>query len=146
MKVDLQVLAFNSVLKKLMSRNWECYVGAFGGGGADPHSASNIWRVNGSSHQFNQGPQAGEPPISGWQVSEWEQEIDRLFAAGARELDDSKRAVFYNKYQQIAQEQLPFIHLVNPLSLDAVRDRIQNLKFSPSGGAFWNLYELKVAN
>jgi len=146
MKVDLQVLAFNSILTKLMSRNWECYVGAFGGGGADPHSGSNIWRANGSSHQFNQGPQPGEPPISGWQVSEWEREIDRLFAAGARELDDSKRAVFYNKYQQIAQEQLPFIHLVNPLSLDAVRDRIQNIKFSPSGGAFWNLYELKVAN
>jgi len=146
MKVDLQVLAFNSVLKKLMSRDWDCYVGAFGGGGADPHSGSNIWRSNGSLHQFNQGPEPGGPPISGWEVSEWEREIDRLFAAGARELDDRKRAVFYNKYQQIAQEQLPFIHLVNPLSLDAVRDRIQNVKFSPSGGAFWNLYELKVAN
>lgn len=146
MKVDLQVLAFNSVIKKLTSRNWECYVGGFGGGGADPHSASNIWRVNGALHQFNQGPKSGEPLISGWEVSDWEKEIDRLFAAGARELDDSKRAVFYNKYQQIAQEQLPFIHLVNPLSLEAVRDRIQNVKFSPSGGAFWNLYELKVAN
>jgi peptide/nickel transport system substrate-binding protein len=146
MKVDLQILAFNSVIKKLTSRNWECYVGGFGGGGVEPHSGSNIWKSNGSLHQFNQGPQEGEPPISGWKVSEWEKEIDRLFAAGARELDDSKRAVFYNKYQQIAQEQLPFIHLVNPLSLDAVRDRIQNLKFSPSGGAFWNLYELKVAN
>jgi peptide/nickel transport system substrate-binding protein len=145
-KVDMQVLAFNSVIKRLTSRNWECYVGGFGGGGAEPHSGSNIWVSSGSLHQFNQGPQEGEPPISGWEVTAWEKEIDRLFAAGARELDENKRRVFYDKYQQIAQEQLPFIHLVNPLALEAVRDRIQNIRFSRSGGAFWNLYELKVAN
>jgi peptide/nickel transport system substrate-binding protein len=146
MKVDLQIIAFNSVIKRLTSRNWECYVGGFGGGGVEPHSSSNIWRSNGSLHQFNQGPQEGEPPISGWEVTEWEQEIDRLFAAGARELDDEKRRVYYDRFQVIAQEQLPFIHLVNPLVLEAVRDRIENVQFSPSGGAFWNLYELKVAN
>jgi peptide/nickel transport system substrate-binding protein len=146
MKVDMQVLAFNSVIKRLTSRNWECYVGGFGGGGVEPNSSSNIWKSNGSLHQFNQGPQEGDPPISGWEVTEWEKQIDRLFAAGTRELDDEKRRVFYDKFQVIAQEQLPFIHLVNPLVLEAVRDRIENVQYSPSGGAFWNLYELKVAN
>jgi peptide/nickel transport system substrate-binding protein len=34
--------------------------------------------------------------------------------------------------------------LVNKLSLEAVRDRIQGIQFSPLSGAFWNLYELKV--
>jgi peptide/nickel transport system substrate-binding protein len=149
MKVDLQVIAFNSVIKRLDSRNWECYVGGFGGSGADPHSSSNVWRSNGSLHQFNKAPEEGEPPISGWEATEWEKEIDRLFTAGARELDENKRKVFYNQFQQIAQEQLPFIHLVNPLVLKAVRDRVQNVKFTPSdqpNAAFWNIYELKIAN
>ncbi|MCU0568876.1 MAG: ABC transporter substrate-binding protein [Oculatellaceae cyanobacterium Prado106] len=143
MKVDLQVLAFNSIIKKLTSRDWEAYVGGFGGGSAEPHSGVNIWSSKGDLHQFNMGPREGEPPITGWEVTDWEKEIDRLFIAGARELDDQKRRVIYNQFQQIVQEQLPFIHLVNPLSLQAVRNRITPIKFSASGGAFWNIHELK---
>ena len=144
-QADLQAIAFNVVLEKLENRVWECYVGKFGGGGVEPHSAFNIWSSKGGSHQFNQGPKRGQPPIEGWEVSEWEKEIDRLFIEGARELDETKRKAIYAKFQQIAQEQLPFIHLVNPLSFEAVRDRVQNVKFSTLvGSAFWNLYELKV--
>jgi peptide/nickel transport system substrate-binding protein len=149
MKVDLQVMAFNSVLQRLLSRNWECYIGGFGGGGSDPHSNSNIWLSNASSHQFNQGPQEGEPPITGWEVSDWEKEIDRLFAAGARELDDEKRRVYYDQFQKLAQEQIPFIYLMNPLNTVAIRDRVQNVKFSAAGAAymnFWNIHEIQVAD
>lgn len=151
MKVDLQVLAFNTIIKRLTSRDWECYVGGFGGGGTDPHSNSNVWRSDGSLHQFNQGPQEGEPPITGWTSTPWEKEIDRLFNAGARELDDNKRRIYYDQFQKLAQEQIPFIHLLNPLSFQAVRDRVQNVQFAPKGSStwdlsktFWNLYELKV--
>jgi peptide/nickel transport system substrate-binding protein len=146
-QADLQSIAFNTVLEKLRNRNWECYVGKFGGGGVEPHSGSNIWLSKGGSHQFNQGPEPGEPPIKGWEVSDWEREIDRLFIEGASELDEFKRKAIYAKFQQIAQEQLPFIHLVNPISFEAVRDHIQGVKFSTlAGSAFWNLYELKVKN
>ncbi len=144
---DVQAIAFNVVLQKLNARDWDCYIGKFGGGGVEPHSGSNIWTSDGGSHQFNQGPIAGEPPITGWVVSDWEKEIDSLFIEGARELDNSKRKVIYDKFQQVVQEQLPFIHLVNPLTFEAVRDRVQNIKFSSlAGGAFWNLFELKVKN
>lgn len=143
-QADLQVMNFNTVQERLFSRNWEAYIGAFSGGGIDPHSGFNIWSSQGSLHQFNQGPQPGEPPISGWEVSDWEKEIDRLFDAGVRELDENKRKEIYAQFQQITQEQLPFIYLVNPLSFEAVRNRIKNIKFSALGGAFWNLYELQV--
>jgi peptide/nickel transport system substrate-binding protein len=43
------------------------------------------------------------------------------------------------------QEYLPMIHLVNPLSMAAVRDRIQEVQYSALGGAFWNIYELKIS-
>jgi peptide/nickel transport system substrate-binding protein len=142
---DLQVLNFNAILDKLTKRNWDCYVGGFSGGGVEPHSSFNIWSSSGGLHQFNQGPQLGEPPIKGWEVSDWEKEIDRLFVEGVRELDETKRKEIYAKFQQISQEQVPFIYLVSKLSFQAVRDRVENLKFSALGGAFWNLYELKVA-
>lgn len=144
MKVDLQIISFNSVIQKLQRRDWEAYVGGFGGGGLEPHSGSNIWSSQGTLHQFNQGPLSGEPPIQGWEVSAWEQAIDRLFTQGVQELDESKRKEIYGRFQQIAQEQLPFIHLVNPLSLQAVRDRIEGVQFTALGGAFWNLHELKI--
>lgn len=143
-QADMQAIAFNVAIEKLQSRNWECYVGGFGGGGVEPNSGANIWSSKGRLHQFNQSPQPGEPPIKGWEVSDWEKEIDQLFMEGARELDETKRKAIYARFQQIAQEQLPFIYLVNKLSFEAVRDRVQNLKFSALGGAFWNLYELKV--
>lgn len=144
-QVDLQILSFNPYIEKVSSsRDWDCYLGGFGGGGIEPHSGSNIWSSNGGLHTFNQGPQPGEPPLKGWEASDWEKEIDRLYIAAAQELDETKRKAIYARFQQIAQEQLPFINLVERLTLDAVRDRIQGIKYSALGGAFWNLYELKV--
>ncbi|MBE9124998.1 MULTISPECIES: ABC transporter substrate-binding protein [unclassified Coleofasciculus] len=143
-QADLQVINFNVIVQKLLNRDWEVYVGGFGGGGVEPHSGFNIWYSQGSLHQFNQGFMAGEPPIQGWEASDWELEIDRLFEAGVKELDDEKRKEIYGQFQKIVAEQLPFIYLVNPLAFEAVRDRIQNVKYSALGGAFWNLYELEV--
>ncbi|NER97780.1 MAG: ABC transporter substrate-binding protein [Symploca sp. SIO1B1] len=146
-QADLQVLSFNVVLKKLLrSRDWDCYVGSFGVPGADlePFLLSLFWSSGGSFHQFNQGPQPGEPPILDWVASDWEREIDRLFLAGAKELDEGQRQVIYSQFQQIVAEQLPVFCLVTPLSLQAVRDRLQNIKYSALGGTFWNLYELQV--
>ncbi len=143
-QADLQVINFNVVIQKLQNRSWEAYVGGFGGGGVEPHSGFNIWYSKGSLHQFNQGPIPGEPPIQGWQATDWELEIDRLFEAGVKELDESKRKQIYGRFQEIVAEKVPFIYLVNPLSLEAVRDRIENIKFTALGGAFWNLYELEV--
>lgn len=143
-QADLQVINFNVIVQKLMSRDWEAYVGGFGGGGVEPHSSFNIWYSQGSLHQFNQGQMPGEPSIQGWEVSDWELEIDRLFEEGVKELDERKRQEIYGQFQQIVQEQVPFLYLVNPLSLQAVRDRINPIKFSALNGAFWNLYELQV--
>ncbi|NMF64065.1 ABC transporter substrate-binding protein [Brasilonema octagenarum UFV-E1] len=143
--LDLQVLTFNAYIDKLkVSQNWDCYLGGFLGGGVEPHGASNIWRIKGASHAFNQGSQPGKPPIIGWEPSDWEKEIDRLYVKGAQELDENKRKEIYYEYQRIASEQLPFIHLVERLNLQAVRDRFQGIKYTALGGPFWNLYEIKV--
>lgn len=148
-RADLQVLNFSVVLQKLLrSRDWECYLGSFGTPGADvePNLISAFWSSVSSFHQFNQGPQPGEPPLEGWEVSDWEREIDSLFVAGVKEQDESKRKAIYGRFQQIVAQQLPVFFLVNPLSLQAVRDRVQNLKVSAQEGAFWNIDELRVTD
>ena len=146
-KANLQILNFNSVLKKLLySRDWECYVGAFGITDADiePNLLSLFWSSNGSFHQFNLGSKPGEPKIKNWQVSDWEKEIDRLFTAGYQTIDENKRREIYGEFQQIVAEQLPIFFLVNPLAIQAVRNHIDNFKSSAIGGAFWNIDELKI--
>ena len=144
-RADLQVVSFNTVIQKLNNRSWEAYVGAFGGGGGvEPHSGFNIWYSRGSSHQFNQSPLPGEPPMKGWEASDWELEIDQLFEQGVKELDTAKRKEIYGRFQQIVQEQLPFSYLVNPLTFNAVRDRVENIQPSDLFGLFWNLYEIEV--
>lgn len=144
MQIDTQFLSFNTYVEKLrLTKNWDTYLGGFTGG-LEPHSGYNIWSVNGTLHSFNQGPQAGEPPIKGWKVADWEQKIDDLYVKASQELNEAKRKELYAETQRIIAEQVPFIYMVNPLTFEAVRDRISGIKFSALGGAFWNLYELKI--
>jgi peptide/nickel transport system substrate-binding protein len=144
-KVNPQFLSFNTYVERLsLSRDWDAYLGGFRGGGIEPHSGYNIWSVNGRLHTFNQGTQPGEQPIQGWEIADWEREIDELYVKASQVLDEEKRKEYYAEAQQIIAEQLPFIYMVNPLEFDAIRDRIQGIQYSSFGGGFWNLYELKI--
>jgi peptide/nickel transport system substrate-binding protein len=144
MQIDTQFLSFNTYVEKLrLTKNWDTYLGGFTGG-LEPHSGYNIWSVNGTLHSFNQGPQAGEPPIKGWKAADWEQKIDDLYVKASQELNEAKRKELYAETQRIIAEQVPFIYMVNPLTFEAVRDRISGIRYSAIGGAFWNLYELKI--
>jgi len=144
MQVDTQFLSFNTYVEKLrLTRNWDTYLGGFTGG-TEPHTGYNIWSVSGTLHSFNQGPQPGEPPIKGWEVYDWERKIDDLYVKASQELDEAKRKEIYGETQRIIAEQVPFIYMVNPLTFEAVRDRVSGIRYSALGGGFWNLYELKI--
>jgi len=144
MQIDTQFLSFNTYVEKLrLTRNWDTYLGGFTGG-TEPHSGYNIWSVSGTLHSFNQGPQPGEPPIKGWEVYDWERKIDDLYVKASQELDEAKRKEIYGETQRIIAEQVPFIYMVNPLTFEAVRDRVSGIRYSALGGGFWNLYELKI--
>ncbi|BBD68771.1 oligopeptide ABC transporter, periplasmic oligopeptide-binding protein [Nostoc commune NIES-4072] len=146
-QVDFNPIAFNTLTDKLSnSLDWECYLLGFVGG-IEPNDGANVWLPEGGLHTFNQKLQAGQESLIGWQVADWEAEIGRLYIKAARELDEVKRKEIYAETQRLSQEYLPYIYLVNPLSLIAVRDRIQNVKFSALGsqkGTLWNKYELKI--
>ncbi|MFN9617352.1 MAG: ABC transporter substrate-binding protein, partial [Dolichospermum sp.] len=95
-------------------------------------------------HMFNQKPQAGQKPIEGWEVADWEKKINELYIQGAQEFDEEKVKQIYGESQQLTQEYLPFIYLVNSYAMSAIRNRFQGIQFSALGGAFWNIHEIKV--
>lgn len=144
-QVDFNPIAFNTLINKLSNTlDWECYLLGFTGG-IEPNDGANVWSPDGGLHSFNQKPQQGEQLIEGREVAAWEAEIGRLYVAGAKQVDEAKRQAIYAETQQITQEYLPMIYLVNPLSMSAVRNRIQNVKYNALGGVVWNIYELQVA-
>lgn len=144
-QLDFTPINFNSLGDKLSTtRDWDAHIIGFTGG-IDPHGLANFWMTNGASHYFNLKHQPGQPPIQGWEATDFEQEIDRLFIAGSRELDATKRKAIYADFQRLVQEQLPIMLLINDSALMAVRNTVQGLKYTglPSWG-LWNIAELKV--
>lgn len=141
-QVDFTPIDFNTLVTKLKDTlDWECHLIGFTGG-IEPHGGSTIWSTEGRLHAFNQNRE--DPPISGRVIADWEREISQLYVQGAQEFDEAKRKQIYYRTQTIAQENLPFIYLVNPFSMAAVRNNIQNIQYSSLGGAYWNLYELRI--
>ncbi|ARV61347.1 peptide ABC transporter substrate-binding protein [Nostocales cyanobacterium HT-58-2] len=148
--VDLQPLDFNVIGEKISNTlDWECWYGAITGG-IEPANGYNIWSTDGNFHVFNQKPQKGQAAIEGWEVSDWEKKIDALYIQGAREFEDAKRKAIYAETQRLAQEYLPFIYLFNPLALAAVRNTIENVKytsiFPAPANYIWNIYEVKLGD
>jgi peptide/nickel transport system substrate-binding protein len=147
-QVDLQAITFSTLVEKLNnSLDLECYFLGFTGG-VEPYGAANLWLPDGGSHSFNQKPMPGQAPIEGRVVADWEAEIGDLFIEAARELDEAKRKEIYAKFQQMVQEYLPLIHLVNPLVLSAVRNRVEGVDLSSLyyEQSMWNVAKLKVVD
>ncbi|MGA7933122.1 MAG: ABC transporter substrate-binding protein [Kovacikia sp.] len=146
MQVDLSPINFNVMLDKLdNSLDWDAYLIGMGSG-REPNDGSNIWSLNGSSHNFNQPPLPGKPPIEGRVVADWEAEIARLFIEGAQELDETKRKAIYAKTQQLTQENLPWIPLVVERIMAVVRDRVEGVQYPELGGALWNIQDLFIVD
>jgi peptide/nickel transport system substrate-binding protein len=84
----------------------------------DPSAQMNVWLSSASNHQWNPGQKSPETP--------WEAEIDRLMRAQASTTDPNKRKVDFDRVQQIAWEQVPFIYLVNKNALSAISPTVRN--------------------
>ncbi|MEH1936765.1 MAG: hypothetical protein V7L14_24290 [Nostoc sp.] len=142
--VDFNPVAASIFINKLTQTfDWECQLLDVAVG-QEPNDWANVWLPEAGWHFFNQESQAGQTPIIGRQVADWERKIGDLYIQADSEVDEAKRKAIYVKTQQITQEYLPFIYLVNPLSMVAVRNRIQGIEHSALIGTFWNSYDLKL--
>jgi peptide/nickel transport system substrate-binding protein len=131
MKVHFTALEFNNLVTKLDSTYaWDAIIIGLTGG-IEPHFGNNVWQSSGHLHMWH--PKQKKP------ATDWEAQIDRLFNLGVQELDNDKRKAFYDEWQLIASQNLPFIYTVLPASIFGVRNRFGNLYPTPYGGAFHNL-------
>ncbi len=143
-QVDFQPLAFNALVDRLSdSLDWEAMVLGLTGG-IEPNGGANVWLLDGALHAFNQNAGPGQDPLEGWQAADWEQRIADLYVQAAQVIDFDERFELYKETQQLTQEYLPFTYLINNLSLAAVRNRVQGVKYTALGGSLWNIYELTV--
>jgi peptide/nickel transport system substrate-binding protein len=105
--------------------------------GLDPNEQMNVWLSSSENHQWN--PQEKVPETT------WEAEIDRLMRAQASSADPKKRKDAFDRVQEIAVEEQPFIYLVNRNALSAVAASVHGANpviLVPQ--TYWNVEWLSV--
>jgi len=136
MKVNFKSLEFNTLVSKLTSTfEWDAIILGLTGG-VEPHFGKNVWNSAGHLHMWY--PRQPSP------ATEWEKRIDEIFNQGVQELNEDKRKVLYDEFQDIISKQLPLIYTVLSARITAVRNKFGNLKPASFGGVFHNLEEIYI--
>jgi len=136
MKVNLLGLEFNSLINKLNATfDWDAVLIGLTGG-IEPHFGKSVWDSSGQLHMWY--PRQEEPATA------WEARVDEVFRLGVQELDENKRKVLYDEWQDIVAQEAPFIYTILGSNMFAVRNKFGNLKPTSYGGAFHNLEEIYI--
>src|ERR1700692_874038 len=110
--VNVVTLDFPSLIERMtQSFDYEAIILGLTNVGLDPSEQMNVWLSSSENHQWN--PQQKTPATA------WEAEIDKLMRAQASSADSRKRKESFDRVQEIAVEQAPFIYLVNRNALSA---------------------------
>jgi len=139
-KVNVVTLDFHAVIERISETfNYEaCLLGLLYSD-LDPNGVMNVWLSSEPDHQWN--PKQKSPATA------WEAEIDRLMRAQASSGDEHLRKQYWDRVQEIAWEQEPFIYLVDKDALVAISPKVKNAH--PSAlhpQTFWNAEYLALDN
>jgi len=137
-KVNVVTLDFPSLIERISQKfNYEAAMLGFRNVDLDPNGQMNIWLSSAENHAWN--PQQKFPETA------WEAEVDGLMRAQASTADAKKRKESFDRVQEIAAEQVPFIYLVNQNALSAVSSAVAGANpgiLSPQ--TFWNAERLTL--
>ena len=137
--VNVVTLDFPSLIERMtQSFDYEAIILGLTNVDLDPNGEMNVWLSSSENHQWN--PQQKTPETA------WEAEIDRLMRAQAASTDPKRRKEAFDRVQEIAVEQEPFIFLINKNALSAVSMAVHGAApviLSPQ--TFWNADRLTVA-
>ncbi len=136
--VNVVTLDFPSLIERMTQTfDYEAILLGLTNTGLDPNEQMNVWLSSSENHQWN--PQEKSPNTA------WEAEIDRLMRAQASSADAKKRKESFDRVQEIAVEQEPFIYLINRNALSAVAATVQGespVILAPQ--TYWNVERLSV--
>jgi peptide/nickel transport system substrate-binding protein len=137
-RVNVVTLDFPSLIERMTQTfDYEAILLGLTNIGLDPNEQMNVWLSSSENHQWN--PQEKSPETA------WEAEIDRLMKAQASTADAKKRKEDFDRVQEIAVEQQPFIYLVNRNALSAVASSVQGASpviLAPQ--TYWNVETLSL--
>ncbi|HTW30189.1 MAG TPA: ABC transporter substrate-binding protein [Candidatus Sulfotelmatobacter sp.] len=136
--VNVVTLDFPSLIERMTQTfDYEAILLGLTNVGLDPNDQMNVWLSSSENHQWN--PQEKSPETA------WEAEIDKLMRAQASAADAKKRKEYFDRVQEIAVEQQPFIYLVNRNALSAVSANVHGASpviLVPQ--IYWNVEYLSV--
>jgi peptide/nickel transport system substrate-binding protein len=137
-QVNVVTLDFPSLIERMTQTfDYEAILLGLTNVGLDPSEQMNVWLSSSENHQWNPSEKSPE--------TTWEAEIDRLMRAQASTADAKKRKESFDRVQEIAVEQAPFIYLVNRNALSAVAASVQGASpviLVPQ--TYWNIERLSV--
>jgi peptide/nickel transport system substrate-binding protein len=139
-KLNVVTLDFPSLIER-MTRTFDyeaCLLGLINTD-LDPNAVMNVWLSSSENHQWN--------PSQKTPATQWEADIDRLMKEQASTLDQNKRKQFFDRVQEIAWQQEPFIYLVNKNALSAVSTSIRNVHpVALRPQVYWNIDQLSITS
>jgi len=116
--VNVVTLDFPSLIERItQSFNYEAALLGLVNDDLDPNAQMNVWLSSAENHQWNPSQKSPE--------TNWEAEIDRLMRAQASAIDPNKRKSYFDRVQEIAVEQVPFIYLVNKNALSGISASVE---------------------
>jgi peptide/nickel transport system substrate-binding protein len=138
-KLNVVTLDFASLIERLTKTlAYEACLLGFANVDLDPNLQMNVWLSSASNHQWN--PNQKTPATA------WEAEIDRLMQAQASESNPALRKRYFDRVQEIAWEQAPFLYLVNKNTLVAVSPSLHNVKAALIRPyVYWNVESLSLS-
>ncbi len=129
-KINLRPIDFNTLIVKSDTGDWQGIIIGFTGGFFEPNEGANVWKSDGRLHLFDQTKH---------KPRDWELEIDKIFNEGTKVVEFEKRKKYYDRFQEIVYEQLPFIYLVSPLRISAYQNSLGNIRPTIYGGVGYNM-------
>jgi peptide/nickel transport system substrate-binding protein len=137
-KLNVVTLDFPSLIERISSTfDYEACLLGLVNDELDPNAQMTVWLSSADSHQWN--------PSQKTPATAWEADIDKLMRAQASTLDPKKRKEDFDKVQEIAWQQEPFIYLVNKNALSAVSPAVHNahpVVLRPQ--VYWNIDQLSL--
>jgi len=138
-KLNVVTLDFPSLIERITHTfDYEACLLGLVNDELDPNAQMTLWLSSADSHQWN--------PSQKTPATAWEAEIDKLMRAQASTLDPKKRKEDFDKVQEIAWQQEPFIYLVNKNALSAVSPAVHNahpVVLRPQ--VYWNIDQLSLS-
>jgi peptide/nickel transport system substrate-binding protein len=138
-KLNVVTLDFPSLIERITHTfDYEACLLGLVNDELDPNAQMTLWLSSADSHQWN--------PSQKTPATAWEAEIDKLMRAQASTLDPKKRKEDFDKVQEIAWQQEPFIYLVNKNALSAVSPALRNVHpvvLRPQ--VYWNIDQLALS-